>query len=223
MKRNDIFGDLKKNNPRLFPPIVRPSPSNPNGLLHSPKRGLGSGTKGGGYLPRYPSAEALEFAIDTYFEGQYENHRPPTMAGLALALGFKSVAALKNYEQKGEEYAELVETARTQVEAWKNELLLSASAPQGVIFDLKNNHGWSDKISQETTITPSDTLTELLKALQGKVLRPVLDETIPHRPIDFDSIEDADYRDVDFEEATGVDLDSLDAQSNDVSDIEDMI
>jgi hypothetical protein len=129
-----------------------------------------------GFYPMYQSAEAMEFAIDAYFNLIAEEKRPPTMAGLALALGFKSTKSMKAYEDRGEGFAMVVEVARTRIEEWKNELLLkSGSQASGVIFDLKNNHGWAEKSQSTQTVETGDTLSQLLIALQGKVLRPALE------------------------------------------------
>lgn len=128
-----------------------------------------------GTYPRYRTAEALEDAVQMYFDLKVEQKKPPTMPGLALSLGFKSTATLKNYEERGEEYADVIIVARTRVEEWKNELLLQGGQQtNGVIFDLKNQHGWSDKIEQKTTVVPGGSLAELLQALQGNVLRPAM-------------------------------------------------
>ena len=145
-----------------------------------------------GFYPRYQSAEAMEFAIDAYFAIIEEEKRPPTLAGLALALGFKSTKSLKAYEDKGDDYAHVVEVARTRVEEWKNELLLKGGTQtSGVIFDLKNNHGWAEKSQSTQTVETGDTLSQLLLALQGKVLRPALEGR--SMPDSSQPIEDADY------------------------------
>lgn len=161
---------LIKKTPVLFPPPAWASPAH-HGCV--PRYGIGGGS---GLLPRFQTAEEIEAAIETYFEYVTEEGTPPTMAGLTLALGFKSVNALKNYEQKGEDFAFVIEVARTRIEDWKNRQLLrhDIKQVQGYIFDLKNNHGWADKIEQKTTHEVGGTLAELLVALQGSVLKPVV-------------------------------------------------
>lgn len=152
----------------LFPPPRNPVSMKDTGLL--PRTGLG---RDAGFLPKFQTAEEMEAAIEKYFEYVAEEDRPPTMAGLALAIGFKSVSTLKTYEKKGEDFAYIIEVARTRIEDWKNTLLLRAEKTvNGIIFDLKNNHGWADKIEQTTTHQVGDSLAELLVSLQGTVLRP---------------------------------------------------
>lgn len=185
--RNKLKGD----NPRMYPPPRKPNGKNDLGLAFRPGAGLGMGgapnTRGA--YPLYRTADALEYAVNAYFGLKIEQEKPPTMAGLALALGFKSAKSLKDYENRGEAYSDILEVARTRMEEWKNELLLEGGkSSAGVIFDLKNNHGWSEKAEQRTTLETGDTLSQLLFALQGTVLRPAIDRA--------GEIEDADYRDV---------------------------
>lgn len=124
-------------------------------------------------MPKFQTADEMEDAIQVYFDYVEENSLPPTLAGLSLALGFKSVSTLRNYENKGEDYSDVITVAKTRIEDWKNTALLNAEKQcHGIIFDLKNNHGWADKIEQKTTHEVGGTLAELLTQLQGNVLRP---------------------------------------------------
>jgi hypothetical protein len=110
------------------------------------------------------------------------------MAGMALSLGFRSRTALKSYEALGDTYAGIVEIARTRVEMHKNEMLLDKTAKNGnsVFMDLCNNHAWSSKAETKVEHSATGSLEELLKQLQGNVLRPVIESTATHLP----SIED---------------------------------
>lgn len=163
-----------KRQPVLFPPPRVLHSSTDAGVLGKRGNNIGHGMRAGaGGLPRYQTAELMEDAIEVYFDFVEENDRPPTMAGLALALGFKSTRTLRNYQQRGEDYAEVIEVAQTRIEDWKNTLLLkSEKQVHGIIFDLKNNHGWADRVETKTTHEAGGSLAELLLALQGNVLRP---------------------------------------------------
>ena len=163
-------GTSRRDNPPLLPPPRKPTSKLDNGT--APHKGFGTG---GGHYPRYRTAEAMEYAINLYFAKKTEEGRPFTMAGLALSIGFRSAKTLKDYEERGEDYASVIEIARSRVEEWKNELLLEGGrATNGVIFDLKNNHGWTDRVETKTTHEVGGTLADLVLALQGKVLRPNL-------------------------------------------------
>lgn len=157
-----------KRTPVLFPPPAWASPGQ-HGLV--PKYGIGGGR---GLLPKYQTAEEMEHAIQTYFAYVEDNDMAPTMAGLSLAIGFKSRQALQNYEKKGEDFAYIIEVARTRIEDWKNRQLNRTDIKNvnGYIFDLKNHHGYVDRFEQRTTHEMGDTLTRFLTELQGTVLRP---------------------------------------------------
>lgn len=179
---------VRENEP-LFDPPRTPTGKFDRGLL--PITGIGQGQ---GMKPLYETAEEMNYAIDLYFRVIEEENRPPTMAGLSLALGFKSTSALRRYEMKGEDFATIIEVARTRVEEWKNELLLTKEKQcNGVIFDLKNNHGWMDRMEQTTVVQAGNTLTDLLLSIQGNVLRP----TLPEDP----SKEYAEYTEIPLEKA----------------------
>ena len=121
--------------------------------------------KKGGRPPRYASKEELQEKIDAYFErckgkplldedGEAVLYRgrpvivdakPPTVTGLALALGFTSRQALLNYQAKAE-FVDTITRAKAQVEAYTEERLFDRDGVQGAQFSLRNNFkGWSDK------------------------------------------------------------------------------
>lgn len=211
----------KRDNPALLPPPRKPKSKHDSAT--APIKGIGTGGIGAGMgppgsYPKYRTAKALEDAVNLYFETKTEAGKPFTMAGLALSLGFSSARTLRTYEERGEAYADIIEVARTRVEEWKNELLLEGGrATNGVIFDLKNNHGWSDRIEQKTTVEAGGTLADLLASLQGTVLRP----TLNHQ-------HDEDIEDGVFEEVCESDLDDIinsnpQAFDNYLDDLEDLI
>ena len=141
---------------------------------------------------KFENGEELAECVDRYFHWCNTSvpPRPPTVAGLAIALGFKSKTALFQYVKKGEEFEAVVEIALTMIEDYKNVLLSTTDrSPNGIIMDLINNHGWRQR-SESTTTTVHEAgsdLTKLLTQLQGSVLRPkTLGETI----------EDAEFEEV---------------------------
>ena len=83
--------------------------------------------------------------IETY------RRRPYTIIGLARHLGFKSRNSLLHYAGKPE-FADIIIDAKMRIEEQRSEQLIDRSGiPGGIIFDLKNNHGWRDETSVEVS------------------------------------------------------------------------
>ena len=69
--------------------------------------------------------------------------QPPSMRSLCLYLGI-SKQALSNYEKLGGGFEDAVCEARLKVETYlQTQLNAGIKRPQGLIFDLQCNHGWS--------------------------------------------------------------------------------
>ena len=123
----------------------------------------------GGAPPKYRSVKAMQEKIDAYFEacegepfrykngepmrnknGQiiYDDRRPPTVTGLALALGFTSRQALLNYQNKPE-FVDTVTRAKARCEQYAEERLYDKEGSGGAQFSLRANFGWQDKPEQQ--------------------------------------------------------------------------
>lgn len=107
--------------------------------------------KNAGGRPRlYPDSEPFTAKVEEYFDAQVRLSKPPTMAGLCLFLGFDDRDSFSRYETYGDGFSRTVKRARLRIEADRNERLLDrADFTAGVIFDLKNNHGWKDRSAHE--------------------------------------------------------------------------
>lgn len=117
-----------------------------------------------GRPPTYETAEALQEAIDDYFEngvttktviiGRAPNNytiqvEVPTITGLCHYLGFESRQSFYAYEKK-EEFSYTIKRSRLFIEQHYEEMLQTGNTT-GAIFALKN-FDWSDKqeIDQKT-------------------------------------------------------------------------
>jgi len=103
-----------------------------------------------GRVMKYETPKELKQAVDDYFDSCVSNDevtKPPTMSGLALALGFKSRTSLIDYNNR-DDFADIIETARLMVEVSLEEALVSGMPAAGLIFNLKNNFSWKDKTEQ---------------------------------------------------------------------------
>lgn len=124
-----------------------------------------------GRPPKYKKSSEMQVKIDEYFkkcEGvilkneqgypvtnkkglvYLEKPRPPTITGLALALGFTSRQALLNYQFK-KEFFDTVTRAKARVELYNEEALYTKEGCNGAKFNLSNNFdGWAEKSEVET-------------------------------------------------------------------------
>lgn len=117
-------------------------------------------------IPRYKTPEEMQVVIDRYFE-DCRGHpatddegtvmtdkygmpiildaHPPTVTGLALALGFTSRQALLNYQAK-KAFVDTVTRAKSKCEEYAESRLYDRDGSNGAKFSLTNNFkGWSDK------------------------------------------------------------------------------
>ena len=107
------------------------------------------GNKGG--RPRlFQSPEAFEEKANAYF-AQITSEERPTLAGLCLFMGFCDKESFSNYAAYGDEFHRTIKRTQLRIEADRhNRLIGKDTFTAGVIFDLKNNHGWVDR--QELTV-----------------------------------------------------------------------
>lgn len=136
----------------------------------------------------YKSKEEIQEKIDKYFsdcdgevlkdeEGNpilnkyggviIVGSKPPTVTGLALALGFTSRQALLNYQGK-EEFVDTITRAKTRVEQYAEERLFDRDGSHGAQFSLRNNFkGWNGE--RESNMDALAKLDEVLKEIGGVV------------------------------------------------------
>lgn len=138
--------------------------------------GAGSKTKGsermaGGAPRKWKSVSAMQKAIDAYFkkcEGEpfigddgcavrdkygmpiIINAKPPTITGLALALGFTGRQALLDYQARPE-FADTVTRAKSRCEEYAESRLYDKDGANGAKFSLGCNFGWREV--NETKLT----------------------------------------------------------------------
>ncbi|MBQ8803466.1 MAG: DNA-packaging protein [Tyzzerella sp.] len=123
-----------------------------------------------GRPPMYKTVEEMQEKIEAYFkscEGELLKDddgkpildkfnqpillgaKPPTITGLALALGFASRQALLNYQEK-DEFNDTITRAKSRVEQYAEERLFDRDGANGAKFSLSNNFkGWSERQSVE--------------------------------------------------------------------------
>lgn len=126
----------------------------------------------GGRPPKYKTADEMQKAIDKYFEDckgikalddegkpiytkygyLYEiEPEPPTMSGLAIAIGFLDRSSLLDYGNK-EEFSLTIRAAKARVERYAETRLYDKDGANGAKFNLSNNfRGWREKQEIEMT------------------------------------------------------------------------
>ena len=136
-----------------------------------------------GRPPKFKNVEEMQERIEKYFlecEGKllkdgdgkvmtdksgnpiWIGRRPPTVTGLALALGFHSRQSLLNYQSR-KAFMDTVTRAKSRIEMYTEERLFDSAGANGAKFSLVNNFcGWSDKKQVEAEFS-SPKLEDLLK------------------------------------------------------------
>lgn len=115
-----------------------------------------------GRPPTYKTPEEMQVKIDQYFEeikghpmldadGKvmtdkwglpvYLDQHPPTITGLALALGFNTRKSLLDYCGKPA-FVNTIERAKARVERYAEERLYDREGQRGAEFSLKYNFRW---------------------------------------------------------------------------------
>lgn len=133
---------------------------------------------------KYKTVEELQAAIDAYFEGcqgkPYLDKdgnavmsksgepviigaHPPTVTGLALALGFASRQALLNYQGR-KTFHDAVTRAKARCEEYAESRLYDRDGSRGAQFSLEHNFKWSGEDS-----TALQKLDELLGKIGGVI------------------------------------------------------
>ncbi len=138
-----------------------------------------------GRPPKYKNVEEIEDKIEQYFAGcegepllddegnQVFNRfgypcwikppKPPTVTGLALALGFNTRKSLLEYQGK-KEFVNTITRAKSRVEEYAESRLFDRDGSNGAQFSLRNNFkGWNIENEQKLEI-------ELLK-LESQVIK----------------------------------------------------
>ena len=89
--------------------------------------------------------------IDKWGNAIIINQRPPTVTGLALALGFNSRQTLLNYQGK-KAFRDMITRAKSMVEMYTEERLFDKDGSNGAKFSLQFNFkGWREEKSDEAT------------------------------------------------------------------------
>lgn len=116
-----------------------------------------------GRPPRYKTVEEMQARIDAYFtacageplldetgtavtdkygEPVIIGAHPPTVTGLALALGFTGRQALLNYQAK-KQFVDTITRAKSRCEEYAESRLYDRDGARGAQFSLEHNFRWN--------------------------------------------------------------------------------
>lgn len=175
-----------------------------------------------GRPPKYKNVEEIEDKIEQYFalcEGEplldddgnqvvnkygypcwIKPPKPPTVTGLALALGFTTRLSLLNYQGKAE-FMNTITRAKTKIEEYAESRLFDRDGSNGAQFSLRNNFkGWNEteekrlanereklelekrKVESQLADDSTDKFAERLKDME--TLADILRKPVPNRDIE---------------------------------------
>ncbi len=140
----------------------------------------------GGRPPKYTSKEQIEGLIEQYFQdceghiltneqtGQpvldkwgfpvYVDRHPPTVTGLALALGFATRISLLDYQGKAE-FRDTILRAKSRIEQYTEERLFDKDGANGAKFSLQNNfRRWKEDKGDEAKVPSINIVCDIPKA-----------------------------------------------------------
>lgn len=137
--------------------------------------------------PKYKIVDALQAAIDAYFEdcqgkplvddkGNAVTDKygepvivgahPPTVTGLALALGFTNRQSLLNYQGK-KQFLDTITRAKSRCEEYAESRLFDRDGARGAQFSLEHNFRWkSDDSDKETLDRAAQVLKEVSSVIE---------------------------------------------------------
>lgn len=131
------------------------------------------------------SKERLAMKVDQYFDKMKKDHIDPSMTGLALFLGCTR-KNLIDYKET-DEFGPILSRAKLMCENTLEQKMIAGTPPTGIIFILKNNYGWNDKVQIDQTISGTISLATLFnkaaeqKAVEGKK-QEVIDGEVVETP-----------------------------------------
>lgn len=119
---------------------------------------------------KYKDVEIMQQKIDKYFIECNNNKEPYTVTGLCIALDITR-ETLKEYLKK-EDFSDTIKKAKLRIENYLEKHLITDSSTTGIIFNLKNNFGWSDK----QQIEHSGNINNPFEGLSTEELRKILND-----------------------------------------------
>lgn len=143
--------------------------------------------RGRGRPPKFSSVDGMQEKIDAYFdqcdgtllqdaegnpilskygETVYINRHPPTITGLALALGFNGRRQMLDYQGK-KDFCNTITRAKARVEQYAEERLYDRDGQRGAEFSLRCNFRWRTEEEQDRETAAASGGVVLLPAVMA--------------------------------------------------------
>lgn len=115
--------------------------------------------------------EELEALVYNYFSKCVDDHKVPTMTGLALTLGTTRQNLLR-LQHSNPTFQNMIERAKQIVVEYVEQLLLSGQPAAGFSLWLRNNDDWVDKTEQVNSQRKISDILDDLETQEGYVTTP---------------------------------------------------
>ena len=116
----------------------------------------------GGRPNKFQDIDAFTEEIERYFKKCDQEERPYTVTGLAAALDTdRSVIIDVENGKNGynQQFSHAIKSAKRKILSQQEERLVSGKCnPAGLIFSMKNNYGWRDKVDLDVDQRNSGTI-----------------------------------------------------------------
>lgn len=113
---------------------------------------------------------------------------PPTLSGLCVYLGASSTQALRSWYENHKEFRDVIDWARTRIEAYAEQRLYDRDGQRGAEFVLKTKYGWrelKDDTPDANGMLPA--LLEYLAMPKQVEVKTVHSDAVD---VDFDTVND---------------------------------
>lgn len=112
---------------------------------------------------------SIKKSIDAYFAYCKKNKKPISITGLALHL--KCTRAFLMDYKVTDDLGPIIQEAKLRCENSLEEKMIQGTPPTGIIFILKNNYGWKDKVEIDQNVNGRISLSTLFdQAAQKKAI-----------------------------------------------------
>lgn len=106
-----------------------------------------------------------EIVFDKYGDPIMIRRKPPTITGLALALGFTSRQALMNYQEK-KRFLDTITRAKARCEEYAEQRLFDRDGQRGAEFSLRCNFKWRPDADDGKDAAKLERLREALRVIE---------------------------------------------------------